>query len=124
MYRRKRRDYQRYLREMEVVQGIAYRPFVWSTWGRAHPEAQVMLRALSVQAARRHGLRDHSLLLRRTRAAIGVQLMCRAVRMLRACTPFLREAEERMLFSELEGNSFEWPRQRVVRLMAGESDAR
>ena len=40
MFQRKRKDYWTYLHELEQVQGIAYRPLVWSIWGRAHPETE------------------------------------------------------------------------------------
>ena len=53
--------------------------------GRVHPEAQKILSDMATMAARRRGLRDFRLVLRRTQAAVGVQLVRRAVAMLRAC---------------------------------------
>ena len=123
MFDRKRNDYKRHLHELEVQQGIAYRPMVWSTWGRAHPEALQILTNLAIQAARRRGLRDHRLLLRRVRAAIGVQLMRRAVRMLHSCMPHLEDAEAQLLL----GNSDETnvhSDTRVVIVLDGEADCR
>ena len=40
---------------------------------------------MAKMAARCCDLRDHRLLLRRVRATIGVQLVCRSVKMLRPC---------------------------------------
>ena len=122
MYQRKRGDYRQHLKELEIDQQILYRPLIWSTWGRCHREAQCVLRTLSVQAARRHGLRDHSLILRRTHAAIGVQLVRRTVRMLRACTPFLHDAEAHLLLAEPGFSAL--PGSREVVLLAGEAGAR
>ena len=96
MYRRKRADYAAHSAEL-AAQDIVYKPLVWSTFGRAHPETDTILRSLAVVAARRRGLPDHALLLRRARAAIGVQLMTRAVRMLWACIPRAAAEEEQLL---------------------------
>ena len=63
-------------------------------------ETQAILSSLAVQAARRQGLRDHKLVLRRVQCAIGVALVRRAVRMLGARTPFLNEEEERALLGQ------------------------
>ena len=57
-----------------------------------------MLEAMAVQVARRRGLRDHRLILRRTQCAIGVRLAARAARMLLCCTPGLAEEEVEALF--------------------------
>ena len=123
MYKRKRQHYSHVLLELEQERGIIYRPLVWSTWGRAHPETHVILRTLAIQAARRHGLRDHALVLRRTRAAIGVQLMRRAVRMLRACIPHLHQAEESLLVSDAVQSFSGMPRTREIILCDGDADA-
>ena len=42
MYNRKRADYAAHLPDLEVRVGIAYRPMVWSAFGRAHPEAEAI----------------------------------------------------------------------------------
>ena len=81
MRRGKVTRYQPHFGDMDAV----YRPLVWSAFGREHPDTSATLEALARAAARKKGLRDHRLLLRRTRTAIGVQLACRAVRMTR-CT--------------------------------------
>ena len=105
MHNRKRRDYNPFLDELEIQQGIAYRPMVWSTWGREHPETTAMLVSLARTAARRVGLQDHRLLLRRTRAAVGVELMRRAVRMMRACLPDEATAANLLLFAADAGRA-------------------
>ena len=97
MFSSKRKVYSPYLHELEVEQDIAYLPLVWSTWGREHPETSIVLTNMAKLAARRAGLRDPGLLLRRLRTAIGVQLARRAVRMVRACLPGQADAE-RLLF--------------------------
>ena len=57
----------------------------------AHPEALNTLEMVARffffarAAARRLGLRSHDQLLRRTRCAIGVQIVIRSVRMARGC---------------------------------------
>lgn len=123
MYDRKRKDYKPHLVELEVQQQISYRPMVWSTWGRAHPESLLILENLAMQAARRRGLRDHRLLLRRVRSAIGVQLMRRAVRMLHACLPRLEAAEMQLLLGDSEeANTL--PEKRVVCCLQGNADCR
>lgn len=85
MYRRKRLAYAQHLRELEEAQDVAYRPMVWSAFGRAHPEAEAMLTSMAILAARCRGLCDHRLILRRARCAIGVALVRRAVQMVHAC---------------------------------------
>ena len=124
MHNRKHRDYRRHLHELEIEQRILYCPLVWSTWGRAHPETQVILRSLAVQAARRHGLRDYNLVLRRTHVAIGVQLVRRAVRMVNSCTPFLHDAEARLLLADSDPDSNPLPRTREITLFEGVACAR
>ena len=121
MQRRKRKQYQRHLHELEVVQDTAYRPMVWSAFGRAHPDAQVMLAAMAAQAARRRGLRDQRLILRRVCGAIGVALVRRSVHMVLACTPHLDAEEERALFGSWEAPHH--PQLRAISLIGGEAGA-
>ena len=121
MQRRKRKQYQRHLHELEVVQGTAYLPMVWSAFGRAHPDAQVMLAAMAAQAARRRGLRDQRLILRRVCGAIGVALVRRSVHMVLACTPHLDAEEERVLFGSWEAPPH--PQLRAISLIGGEAGA-
>ena len=94
----------------------------WSTWGRAHPETSKILEDMARLAARRRGLRDHRRILRRTQAAIGVQLMRRAVAMLLACMPHLIEAEEQLVF-EHSDTAPTWPQLREIRLCSGAAEA-
>ena len=96
---------------------------VWSAFGRAHPETQVMLSAMAVQAARRRGLRDHRLILRRARGAIGVQLVRRAVSMLLGFIPRLETEEERALFGSRAEGEATWPELRGIVLRSGGADA-
>ena len=121
MFDRKRRDYKRHLHELEVQQGIAYRPLIWSTWGRMHPGTLQALTNLAMQATRRRGLRDHRLLLRHVRAAIGMQLMRRVVRMLHSCMPHLEDAEAQLLLGSSEHASSH-PESRNLTILIGEAD--
>lgn len=122
MHRRKVQEYSPYLAEMAAAE-LFYRPMVWSAFGREHPQTSVTLETLARSAARRRGLRDHRLLLRRARAAIGVQLVCRAVRMTRACLETLpAEGEGADLFSD-GASRFCAPERRTVRIVDGDADA-
>ena len=123
MFDRKRRDYGAHLHELEVRQGISYCPMVWSAWGRAHPEAARILETLARQAARRRGLRDHRLLLRRVRASIGVQLMRRAVGMVRGCMPYADHAEVQLLLGD-PAETPAMPEQREVVCAENAADCR
>ena len=120
MYRRKAGDYNAYSGEL-ADQNIAYRPLIWSAFGRAHPETQTILRTMAVVAARRSGLRDHALILRRVRAAVGVQLATRAVRMLRACIPRL-DSDEAQILLGCTGGEADPQQARTVSLIGGEAD--
>lgn len=84
MFDKKVRNYGPHLAELTAAD-VVYKPLVWSAFGREHPETSIVMETLARQAARRCGLRDHRLLLRRARAAVGAHLARRAVRMARAC---------------------------------------
>ena len=71
MLLKKRSAYSRHLAALEA-EGAEYNPLVWSCWGREHPDTTATLTQLARQAARRRGFPDHSGLLSRTRAQIGV----------------------------------------------------
>ena len=73
-------------RELEL-QGVEYRPVLWSCWGREHPDTTVILTHIARRAARRGGYPDHQWLLRRARATVGAALARRAAAMLRVCAP-------------------------------------
>ena len=122
MFRRKRRDYQRYLHELEVEEGVSYRPMVWSAFGRAHPEADAMLESMALLAARRRGLLDHKLILRRVRAGIGVALVRRAVRMVLACVPHLASEEIGVILGEAQAGA-ERPEPRLIVAADGSAEA-
>ena len=70
MLARKRGGFQPYLHELAVRQGINYRPMIWSASRHAHPETDTVLTTLGRRATCRKGLKDHSLILRRRRAAV------------------------------------------------------
>ena len=106
MWRSKHRKYDAYHDELEE-QGISYAPLVLSAFGRAHPEAESVLHTLAVRAARRRGLRDHRLILRRARVAIGVAIWRRAAAMVHACLPKLAAEEEALLFGCDPANAVE-----------------
>ena len=122
MYRRKRRAYAPHLHELGEEQDVAYRPMVWSAYGRAHPETEAMLTSMAVLAARRRGLRDHRPILRRVRCAIGVALVRRAVQTQteHACIPHLDAEEERALFGSAEAPPH--PQRRSICWTGGEAE--
>ena len=79
---------------------LRYKPVVMSCYGRLHPEAAVTLERIALQAGRKQGVTNHGSLLRRTRAALGVALVTRAVAMARACLPRLDKEALQLLFAE------------------------
>ena len=82
-----------------------------------------MLEAMAMQAARRRGLQDHRLILRRVRCAIGVRLASRAARMVLGCIPRLA-AEDAFLFGEPSGaDDAHRAQPRQIVLIDGEADA-
>ena len=91
---RKHASYARYSGELQAV----YQPLAWSAFGREHLDTTRVLETLAMAAARRRGLQDHRLLLRRTQGAIGVALAVRAVRMAQAVLK--PEEVDSALFSE------------------------
>ena len=97
MYQRKLDDYADHLPQLESQQ-IRYIPMTFSCYGRVHPEAVRIIELIAKQAARKRGLGDHRLLLRRSLAAIGVQLWRRAAAMVRVCLPKLTAEEAATLF--------------------------
>ena len=85
MHRHRRHKCAPHLHELEVLRGAAYRPMIWSVFGRVFPESQPSLSTMVVKAARQRGLRDHRLVLRRICSAIGVAMARRAARMAHSC---------------------------------------
>jgi len=75
------------------AQDIRYVPLVFSSFGRLHPQAQSTLETVARTAARKRGLGDHRLLLRRATGRIGVAIWRRAAAMVKSCLPQL-SAEE------------------------------
>ena len=88
MVQKKMHDYGAYLDEL-AEDGIAYKPVVWTCWGRPHVDAVGAVRSMAQAAARRHGALRPRDLERRAGAAIGVQIWKRAARMVDACRPCL-----------------------------------
>ena len=82
--------------ELEA-EGVTYRPLVWSTYGRPHPETTELLAALAASASRRLGVGDGRALLQRTRGAVALQLRRRAACMVHACLPRLGNEEAEAL---------------------------
>ena len=76
---------------------------------------------MTVLAARRRGLHDDRLILRRTRRATGVALVRLAVQMRHACVPHLDAEEERALFGS--GDAPQHPQRRSIILAGGEAEA-
>ena len=80
------RKYRRYLAGMEA-QGVHYKPIIWTSWGRAHPDAVSILRSLAMKAARRRGLVSATEILSDSQLSIALELEARAARMVMACPP-------------------------------------
>ena len=99
MWRKKRERYSEHFEEM-AERNLRYVPLVLSCYGRLHPEAQVTMERLAVQAARKQGGSNHRALLRRAAAAVGVAVVSRAVAMTRACLPKLAAEGLQLLFGE------------------------
>ena len=73
-------------------QGIAYRPFVISAFGRPHPDARRAVASLAHRVARRRGHCDGRAVESAIWADIAVALWRRNARQLRACLPDHGEA--------------------------------
>ena len=86
MYQQKLDKYRPHFEALSA-QGIRYKPLVFSSFGRLHPQAHADLEAVARTAARRRGLGDHKLLLRRAAGRIGVAIWRRAAAMVRSCLP-------------------------------------
>ena len=99
MWQRKRERYEEHFAEM-AANNVRYVPMVLSCCGRLHPETDVTLERIALQAGRRQGASNWNALLRRTRAAVGVAVVTRAVAMARACLPRLDEEALRLLCGE------------------------
>ena len=65
--------------------------------------------------------RREQLILRRTRAALGVQLVCRAIAMFSACSPGRDDADACLFFGQSDA-ALIYPQMREVRLIGGEAD--
>ena len=102
MWRKKRGRYEEYFEEV-AANNVRYIPVVLSCYGRLHPEAADTLERIALQAGRRLGISNHTALLRRAKAAVGVTVVTRAVAMARACLPRLGEEALQLFFGEGPG---------------------
>ena len=78
------RDMAPYLSELSR-EGIDYAPTCFTAYGRWQPDALALFEGIARRAARRPGLDDHRLALRRLHTRVGVELICRAVTIVRRC---------------------------------------
>ena len=92
-------------------QGIVYKPMMFSSYGRVHPEAAALLLTMARGAARRHGLQSHKQILRRARARIGTEIWKRAAAMIRACLPAPSDAKITLILGDEPGAKLPEPRQ-------------
>ena len=81
------RRYAPYLRDL-AAEGIAYRPLVWTAWGRPHDDAATAVASMAAAAGRRLGVPAQALAAR-ARTAVGVAIWRRAARMVAVCGPRL-----------------------------------
>ncbi|CAK0867217.1 unnamed protein product [Prorocentrum cordatum] len=75
-----------------AADGIAYRPLVWTTWGRPREDASAAVASMAAAAGRRLGAPSHALAAR-ARTAIGAAIWRRAARMVGACGPRLARGD-------------------------------
>ena len=106
MWSRKREHYADYADDMRQ-QGLQYLPVVFSCYGRVHPDSRNVLERIAGQAARRLGVQDGQLLLRRARASIGVAIWRRAAAMARACLPKLSPQSAALLLGACDAEADE-----------------
>jgi hypothetical protein len=90
---RKLNDYSSHLGALER-QNIEYRPMVWSAYGRPHASTAQALSAICRRTARRRGLVKADTLIRRSHAAITVEIWRRAARMVASCWPQPSEEDD------------------------------
>ena len=74
-----------------IANSVRYMLVVLLCYGGLFPEVITNLERIILQAGRRQGVSNYKALLRRTRAAVGVAVVTRAVAMARACLPKLGE---------------------------------
>ena len=90
-------------------------PLTFSCYGRLHPQTEVALDTIARVAARRRGLGNHRLLLRRARGRIGVAIWRRAAAMIRSCLPQPADEEIGLLCGE-------WPDESASELASDKED--
>ena len=99
MFQRKLDKYRPHFASLSA-QEVRYMPLTFSCYGRLHPQTETALDTIARVAARRRGLGDHRLLLRRAKARIGVAIWRRAAAMVRSCLPQLTSEETGLLLGE------------------------
>ena len=99
MFQKKKGTYQEHFAEM-ALHGVRYIPVVLSCYGRLHPKAERTLEQLAQHAGRRQGVTNYKALLQRTKTAVGVAVVTRAVAMARACFPKLTSEALQLLFGD------------------------
>ena len=72
--------------------GVAYRPLVWSAWGRPHEDAATAITTMAAAAGRRSGA-PPAILAARARTCVGVTIWRQAARMVAACGPRLATSD-------------------------------
>ena len=102
MWEQKTRHYGEHLNAM-TASGLKYVPIVLSCYGRVHPESEVILDRIAHSAARRAGVADHRLILRRAKSGLAVVICRRAVAMAWACLPKTSPESVRLLFGDVDG---------------------
>ena len=68
-------------------QGIAFKPLVWSCYGRPHPTAKRFLFDVANRIARRRGHRDAAGIAAQMRSDIAVEIWRRNAQQLQNCLP-------------------------------------
>ena len=71
---------------------IVYMPVVWTNFGRPHPGALTVIRAIARRVARRRGHASQKVVLRQFLRNLGAEIARRAARMSLACWPVAAEA--------------------------------
>ena len=90
MYQRKTSEREPFTDEL-AAQNVVYMPVVWTNFGRPHPGALTVIRAIARRVARRRGHASQKVVLRQFLRNLGVEIARRAARMSLACWPAAAE---------------------------------
>ena len=99
--REKLRKYNHVLQDLER-DGIVYKPAVFSTYGRMHPDVKHMLREAARRLARKDGIADTKGIMKRWKREITAALWNRAACMLHKCMENPRGADVSWDFEEAD----------------------